>query len=381
MSSYATTLMAVFYLQQLSLPILPPIEALQQDIPEKERQLCDNWNIGFNPSFSFGESLNNPSSILELVRGFFAFYAELQPGNVVLCPLTGVVMNREQFALGDQLPPCMKPYAISVAAGMKELKMDEFTIQDPFELNFNPVSNVQNYPKIQQTFMKAQDTCRAIIDFKCENGLASLFFQNKTVIAKSPGQICASICLKFQPTTKVSKESLESFLDQLKVFFDRLFCSSYFITAVQAPSESPRSKQRRVSLSQSSPKENEKQSQTSLNWNQSFLLTVPFDLWTGRKEMAQVLNSEESVLDAERAASSRIEIVNREVTSESFASLSFSMIYRVKTSTVVLNFDKAADTTPERLRQFVKGLRYHLKSVMDRYLLENQLPFSNICCS
>ena len=72
----------------------------------------------------------------------------------------------------------MKPYAISVAAGMKELKMEkELSIHDPFELNFNPLSHVQNYAKIQQTFMKVQDTFRAIIDFKCENGLASLFFR------------------------------------------------------------------------------------------------------------------------------------------------------------------------------------------------------------
>ena len=71
--------------------------------------------------------------------------------------------------------------------------------------------------------------------------------------------------------------------------------------------------------------------------------------------MTQVLNPESealSVLDAERVVSSRIEEVSRAVTSESFASLSFSMLYRVKTSTLVLFFDKAAVTTPVRMRKF-----------------------------
>ena len=388
MSSYATTLMAVLYLQQLNPPILPPIEALQEHIPDQERQTCNNWNIGFNTSFSFEESKKNPSSIIELVRGFFAFYGQLQPENIVLCPLIGTVMNKEDFALHDQLPRCMEPYVININAGMSELKMKQLTIQDPFELNFNPVSNVQNYEKIQKAFMKAHDICQSIIDKKCDDGLASLFFCNPTPpkarISETQEKNCTSISMKFKPTEKVSEESVDSFLKKLETFFDRLFRWAYFITAVQIPLESSTENNCRTSpLNESTPQESQDQIETLLKWNQSYSLDVPFDLWTERKAMSQSLTPELVMLpvfDKERTISSRIREGSPAVSSDLFISVTFNMIYRVKSSTVVLSFEKSAHTTQERFNQFTKGLRYHIKSVIDRYLIENQFTFLNIHC-
>jgi len=391
MSSYALSLMGVFYLQQLNPPILPSIEALQEHVPDEERQSYENWNIGFNSSFSFDTSQKNTSSILELVKGFFAFYGQLQPENKVLCPLVSAEIDREHFTSCDKLPPCMEPYAINVAAGMTELKMKQFTIQDPFELNFNPVANVQNYHEIQQTFMEAHQICQSILNKECGDGLASLFpwkpTHSKSTVSETQRKGSASISMKFKPTKSKPEKSISSFFTDLEVFFDRLFCWSYFISAAQVSTESPMKKQRRISSSKkSSTQEGQEQTQTLLEWDQMYVLDVPFDLWTSRNEVLQVINSNPeseklSILDKERAVSSRIQSESQLATSKLFISLKFNMIYRVKSSVVVLSFEKMTDISQKRFLEFMKGLRYHLKGVMDKYLLEGQLPFSNTCCS
>ena len=194
--------MGIYYLQQLRPPILPPIQALQENLSVEESEYFQNWNIGFNSSYSFKESGRNSSEVIELVRGFFAFYGHLKPENIILCPLIGSELVKEQLTSHD----AMKSYAANIKLGMRPLNIQQFTIQDPFELSFNPVSSVQKFPVIQKLFLRAEKICKSIMNLECDDGLVSLFHLMSPTKALSKSKSKES----FKSSTKVTKVNLNS---------------------------------------------------------------------------------------------------------------------------------------------------------------------------
>ena len=143
-NSYAFTLLIVFFLQQLDIPIIPPVCTLQNIAMargEKEHFL-DGWNANFIRENLPRVSIAVP--IEQLIFDFFDFYAQFDFGLLVICPLLGQAIPRSALLDFDLLPDGLELYKSNVECGFADrLPLNTFVcLQDPFELNFNVAKNV-----------------------------------------------------------------------------------------------------------------------------------------------------------------------------------------------------------------------------------------------
>ncbi|XP_023345083.1 speckle targeted PIP5K1A-regulated poly(A) polymerase [Eurytemora carolleeae] len=94
-TSYAVTLMLIFYLQQLENPILPPVaEILELDGMDPEFNI-NGWIFSF--SFENIVSVNkNLMSLEQLLTGFFEFYSTFYY-EFIICPFFGTEITHESF--------------------------------------------------------------------------------------------------------------------------------------------------------------------------------------------------------------------------------------------------------------------------------------------
>lgn len=133
-SSYAMTMMVLFYLQQLPQPMVPAIRILQdKNIPEIAR------------------NIRNRDPLRVLIEGFFGYYAEVALENVVLAPYMGHMLDREMFLKGAaSIPPEM------LHSGARPLQVNTaIVVQDPYELNFNLTNTV-----VEGTLLEFQIKCK-----------------------------------------------------------------------------------------------------------------------------------------------------------------------------------------------------------------------------
>lgn len=139
MSNYALTMCVILYLQQLSEPILHTVYELQ-GVEGLDEDIINGWNCNFCQDLNNLPPLPlNKSSSLELLIGFLQFFSNLEFANVVLCPLKGKVMSKEEFqsSMFISSPDIVDPSSPSYLQTDKPM-----CLQDPFELSHNVCRNL-----------------------------------------------------------------------------------------------------------------------------------------------------------------------------------------------------------------------------------------------
>jgi hypothetical protein len=130
-------MLLIFYLQNLSKPMLDSIKNNQTGKPPSILDSKYKWNFYFNDGIN--KSSQNSDSFRVLLEGFFEFYFKLNYANYVLSLYTGTLIQRQQF--GDH--PDLELYreVVSQSNGeIPEMKVDNpqtFIVQDGFEQNLN----------------------------------------------------------------------------------------------------------------------------------------------------------------------------------------------------------------------------------------------------
>ncbi|KAL1456760.1 hypothetical protein WDU94_001463 [Cyamophila willieti] len=141
-TSYSIYWLALFYLQQLSPPLIPSVRELLQYFPSAQ---CLRWKVMHSEEMQRTSKEYPPSknslSLEKLLLGFFQYYAELDLKNVVICPLLGKILPRSVFESEnlDQLPREMDGYHRYAQEFPKDtLKISsQMCVQDPYDLSHN----------------------------------------------------------------------------------------------------------------------------------------------------------------------------------------------------------------------------------------------------
>ncbi|KAG5309855.1 PREDICTED: speckle targeted PIP5K1A-regulated poly(A) polymerase-like [Acromyrmex echinatior] len=141
-SSYGLVCLIIFYLQQESIGLLPPLLHLQRNcIP----QILNGWQVNFNENTVL-PAITNSSNIATLLHNFFTFYGEFNFTACVLCLLDGKTYSLPDFAQLDKLPNYMDRYK-SYIMDNNTKKLDIYKpvcVQDPIELNQNTAANTSD---------------------------------------------------------------------------------------------------------------------------------------------------------------------------------------------------------------------------------------------
>ena len=141
MSSFALMLLIIFYLQQPSVNIVPPLTELQRTC---QPLIINGWQVNFNENVTL-PPITNTNSISQLLHGFFSFYATFEFKSFVICPLDGLAHNKSEFKDTDSLPRCMDRYNACVQMD-ENLKLNlnrPMCVQDPIELCYNVTAITQ----------------------------------------------------------------------------------------------------------------------------------------------------------------------------------------------------------------------------------------------
>lgn len=139
-SSYSLTLMFIFYLQQAPFHF-PSIYMLQQNVSKDEDEM---WNGNFKEEPISSDNIIQNTSHLQLLKGFFEFYAEFPYETHMICPYLGKPLEKKIFASINSVPVEFELYHKYFGdVGFENLKYDkQVVLQDPFELNRNCCSIV-----------------------------------------------------------------------------------------------------------------------------------------------------------------------------------------------------------------------------------------------
>lgn len=139
LSNYGLVMLAIFFLQHMPNPILPPVCVLQ--IPAF-RDMQAGWNGGFCPNPDLKPPAANSLTVYELMREFFKFCSKFDYGLNVIAPLTGNYYSKAYFVRPAELPDVFFHYKTMIKT-TNPLKTDcAICIQDPFELTHNVTGNV-----------------------------------------------------------------------------------------------------------------------------------------------------------------------------------------------------------------------------------------------
>ncbi|XP_076650695.1 poly(A) RNA polymerase, mitochondrial isoform X5 [Halictus rubicundus] len=139
LSNYALALLIIFYLQQPSVKIIPPLLEFQENF---QPHIINGWQVNFNENTKL-PPITNTNSIPQLLYGFFIFYSTFTFKSQIICPLDGMVHTESEFKDVENLPQHMNRYK----ACLKEdenfmLKVNrDMCVQDPVELNHNVTAN------------------------------------------------------------------------------------------------------------------------------------------------------------------------------------------------------------------------------------------------
>ncbi|GLH09532.1 Poly(A) RNA polymerase, mitochondrial [Gryllus bimaculatus] len=174
-TSYALVMMAVFYLQQLPQPVLPPIKKLMEE-HKGEQQVIAGWPCSFTQDKKVVPKTRNSSSLLELTRGFFHFYQFFHFEWKIICPYLGKAIERKD--MDDILNP-EGELGYLLPTYVNNLQQDDgeplhtrsaVCIQDPFEHSHNLSRSVKD---------------EILMNFISSCGLILLLLQTAFVLTKS----------------------------------------------------------------------------------------------------------------------------------------------------------------------------------------------------
>lgn len=153
-TSYALTLMTIFYLQQLDKPILPSIISLQRCAESK--QVVSGWDTSFTKDFTRIPPIDNRMPFLTVLKGFFDYYSTFEFGLYIACPFLGEKLLKTAFVKPELFPPEFQLYMENLRQNpnMRFDHLKFMCVQDPF----NHAHNVtRNAPK--KIFLSLQDYC------------------------------------------------------------------------------------------------------------------------------------------------------------------------------------------------------------------------------
>ncbi|KAJ8670269.1 hypothetical protein QAD02_001528 [Eretmocerus hayati] len=196
MSKYALTMLFIFYLQQPSVKLVPPILDLKK---ECRPRVIEGWQVNFNCNFKNQQvdGEKNNISIPDLLIGFFDFYTTYDFKENVICPLDGNSHKRTLFENAEELPECMDRYRKYLET--KENPVTFVTnkpvcVQDPIELNHNLTANVSaKYLECFRSYCSAsKEVCLKSKEKDYAELLPSLFSTTVKIRQKEP-----NVCFLF----------------------------------------------------------------------------------------------------------------------------------------------------------------------------------------
>lgn len=383
LSSYGLSLLAVFYLQQVEPPVLPSVESLQIEIPEKERIYCNGWNVSFRVPFRNEFALGSPSdkedSVFRLLTGFFQFYRQLIATEVVICPLKGKILP-----IGDFL----RTFESVLDSPFKQ---GSLSVQDPFELNFNVTYNFRHYELFQSLCKSAETIClRILSDIKNDSytNLLSLF---KTSPKKFHHMISTEQLMKSTINLTFELTDVASSLDYTKIcqsvgqFIGTLFSFAYDVNI----SKSIDLKEKR----QKTDKEcDEEMCDVLIKWRTEYILTFLFNVcYCKRDEMPCVnsgkgtLISIQSLLEEEKALIKLLtperkfticQVENKRGSrmSNPFAVVNFLMNCDFSLPSISLELKKSRETPVTNFKELVRNLGNCLIRSVSQFLVISKLP-------
>ncbi|XP_011882687.1 PREDICTED: speckle targeted PIP5K1A-regulated poly(A) polymerase-like [Vollenhovia emeryi] len=182
-SSYGLVCLIIFYLQQESVGLLPPLLDLQRTcVP----QILNGWQINFNEDIYTLPAVTNSSSIAQLLHNFFSFYGKFNFNSCVICLLDGKVYPTADFAQLDKLPDYMNRYKTYVVDNSaKKLDVQKpVCVQDPIELNQNTAANTSDRALI--TF---QHCCKFSADVCASASVNNYDYLLTTLFSTIPPQL------------------------------------------------------------------------------------------------------------------------------------------------------------------------------------------------
>ncbi|XP_076301157.1 speckle targeted PIP5K1A-regulated poly(A) polymerase [Lasioglossum baleicum] len=139
-SNYALAFLIIFYLQQPSVNIIPPLLEFQKNC---QPHVINGWQVNFDENTKL-PPITNTSSIPQLLYGFFIFYSTFTFKSNVICPLDGKVHTELEFNDVENLPHYMDRYKVCAVKDDENCKFKvnrPMCVQDPIELNYNITAN------------------------------------------------------------------------------------------------------------------------------------------------------------------------------------------------------------------------------------------------
>lgn len=129
-SNYAVVWMLLFYLQQLPVPILPPISEFQKRVYP---YFVNGYNFAFDDKLT--NQTKNQNRCSELLMGFFKFYKNFDFASYVICPLFGKAYSKADI-LSKSLPEFNRYHEmLSTNTHFSPTQFKNcICIQDPFEI-------------------------------------------------------------------------------------------------------------------------------------------------------------------------------------------------------------------------------------------------------
>lgn len=161
-SNYALVWMLLFYLQQLPVPVLPPIYEFQKRV---HPYYVNNYNFAFDDRLV--NQTKNQNRCSELLMGFFKFYKSFDFGSKVICPLYAKAYLKSEIL---KLPEFQRYHEIlNSNPNLSQMQFNKrICIQDPFEITHcipGVIANIE-YQKIILKFECAAD----IIESELKSG-------------------------------------------------------------------------------------------------------------------------------------------------------------------------------------------------------------------
>ena len=381
LSSYALTLMAVYYLQQTEPPLIPTIESLQNEVPHEERLYCNGWNVSFKVPFDIGKlpTQANPNmSVMDLLIGFFRFYKELSANEMVVCPRIGRCLLKTEFFDADHSSENPVTLFNEQGDSRPPLKISELSVQDPFELNFNVSFNFRHFELFQSLCELAERTCLRIVDLKqnTEQSLLALFraplktkLASKAVKPLTP----SSVLLKFTSLDSVSSlENAKELCHSVGQYISSLFIFSYGIQVEETIQLE--SKQQKMDCDLEVLVVND----SVVKWRTNYLMTIPCDVFKKRNKLTsdiQLGDNKKSLLDQERAITSLISCQYASFeNAKPFAVVNFSMTYDLKFPIVGLHFGNT-DIPDSLFLKLVENLRRCVRKSVNYHLIASELSY------
>lgn len=185
-TNYCLLMLMIFYLQNLSSPMLDTIINVQKTRSPMILDSQKKWNFYFNDSIN--KTKNNQQTLRELLVGFFEYYSKLNPKDYVVSLLTGRLIKREDF---DTDPELLESRNLIKSCGLQPFRSenpDFFNVQDGFELNLNIGIKVKKHVEYFFELVRlSHQKCEELKDRPFAELLINLFTEIKMPVTTQQG--------------------------------------------------------------------------------------------------------------------------------------------------------------------------------------------------